>query len=124
VGSILLYRADGKPLRFLVTAVAKSLTFNLGLPGLTVDTGYLRKAGALNTADVGNYSTTYLQIQSPYVAADVNALNRSLDRVQVLDLRVIVDFYNQWIGKFALFPEILAGLSLFAGAVIIANTVL
>jgi predicted lysophospholipase L1 biosynthesis ABC-type transport system permease subunit len=123
VGSILRYRLDGRILSFQVMAVAKPLTFNLGLSGLTVDTGYLKKAGALNPANVENYSTTYLQIQGPYTSRDVDTLNRSLTGVQVLDLSVIVNFFNEWIDKFALFPEILAGLSLFAGAVIIANTV-
>jgi putative ABC transport system permease protein len=103
--------------------VAKALTFNMGLSGLTVDTGYLQKAGALNPSDPENYSTTYLNIQSQFTSRDVDALNRSLTGVQVLDMSVIVDFFNQWIDKFALFPEILAALSLFAGAVIIANTV-
>jgi predicted lysophospholipase L1 biosynthesis ABC-type transport system permease subunit len=123
VGSLLRYRVDGKDLTFQVTAVAKPLTFDLGLSGMTVDTGYLRAAGALNPADIENYSTTYLNIPSAYTARDVNTLNRSLTGVQVLDMSVIVDFFNQWIDKFALFPEILAALSLFAGAVIIANTV-
>jgi predicted lysophospholipase L1 biosynthesis ABC-type transport system permease subunit len=123
VGSLLEYRMDGKLLTFQVTAVAKPLTLNLGLSGLTVDTGYLQKVGALNPADVENYSTTYLNVQSAYTGRDVDTLNRSLTGVQVLDLSVITDFFNQWIDKFALFPEILAGLSLFAGAVIIANTV-
>ncbi len=123
VGSILEYRLDGKLLTFQVTAVAKVLTFNMGLSGTTVDTGYLQKTGALNPADVENYTTTYLNIQSQYISRDVDTLNRALTGVQVLDMSVVVDFFNQWIDKFALFPEILAALSLFAGAVIIANTV-
>lgn len=123
VGSVLTYRLDHRFLRFRVTAVAKPLTFNLGLSGLSTDVGYLRKVGALDPNDIQNYSTTYLQIQNQHVTQDVNIMNRSLDRVQVLDLSVIVDFYNLWIDKFALFPEILAALSLFAGTVIIANAV-
>ena len=35
----------------------------------------------------------------------------------------IVSLINSWIDKFALFPQVLAGLSLFAGAVIIVNAV-
>jgi ABC-type antimicrobial peptide transport system permease subunit len=41
----------------------------------------------------------------------------------VLDLGKFLTMFNRAIDKLALFPQIIAALSLFAGAVIIANTV-
>jgi ABC-type antimicrobial peptide transport system permease subunit len=124
VGSMLGYRVEGRTVQFKVVGIESRTGLTMDLSGLTVDNGYLQRVGGLLSADAENYSTTYLKVENGYVDRDVAALNRAAgSEFTVLDLSVITSFINSWIDKFALFPEILAALSLFAGAVIIANAV-
>jgi putative ABC transport system permease protein len=124
VGSTVGYRVEGRIVTFKIVGVQSRTGLTMDLTGLTVDNGYLQRVGGLFSADSENYSTTYLKIESRYVSQDVSMLNRAASNsFTVLDLSVITSFINTWIDKFALFPEILAALSLFAGVVIIANAV-
>src|SRR5205823_12961113 len=63
------------------------------------------------------------QIQYGLLQSDISALRRTSPHSQVLDLGKFLTLFNKTIDKLVLFPEIIAALSLFAGAVIIANTV-
>jgi predicted lysophospholipase L1 biosynthesis ABC-type transport system permease subunit len=123
IGSTLGYRIGGQMFTFKVVAIQKPLLVDMSMTGVTVDTSYLQGINALDPRNPENYSTTYLKIDSAHISQDIDTLNRRLPGVQVLDMSLITNFFNEWIDKFALFPEILAALSLFAGAIIIANTV-
>jgi ABC-type antimicrobial peptide transport system permease subunit len=68
-------------------------------------------------------SVLYLEIRSDVRTADTVALRRAFPRALVLDLTTFLSVVNKAIDQFALFPEIIASLSLFAGATIIGNTV-
>jgi len=57
------------------------------------------------------------------LSGDIATLRRSLSGGFVFGMSVISPIVNHFLDQFALFPEIIAVLCLFAGAVIIANTV-
>ena len=86
------------------------------------DLRYLQHSG-LTTPSPAHLSTLYLQIRSDVRSADTVALRRAFPKALVLDLSTFLAVVNKAIDRFALFPEIIAALSLFAGATIIGNTV-
>ncbi|HEX8919250.1 MAG TPA: FtsX-like permease family protein, partial [Chloroflexota bacterium] len=123
VGSTLGYTVQGRTQTFTVVGITSRTGFIFALAGTMADTGYLQKIGALSSSDIENYSTTYLQIPDRYLQGDLASLRQYMPNAQVLDLSFITGLIGTWVDKFALFPEILAALSLFAGVVIIANAV-
>jgi ABC-type antimicrobial peptide transport system permease subunit len=86
------------------------------------DLRYLQRM-RLTTPSPAHLSVLYLQIRSDVRTADTVVLRRAFPRALVLDLSNFLDVVNKAIDQFALFPEIIAALSLFAGATIIGNTV-
>src|SRR5206468_4956090 len=68
-------------------------------------------------------SVLYLLLSDQNRVADVARLRHLFPRSLVLDLSTFLGLINHAIDKLVLFPEIIAALSLFAGATIIANTV-
>ncbi|HEX6506771.1 MAG TPA: FtsX-like permease family protein [Chloroflexota bacterium] len=122
-GSTLGYMIEGRLHLFTVAGITSRTGFIFALAGTMADNGYLQRIGALHASDIENYSTTYLQIDNKYLAGDLATLRQYLPNAQVLDLNFVTGLIGTWVDKFALFPEILAALSLFAGVVIIANAV-
>jgi putative ABC transport system permease protein len=122
IGSHLLYTYDGRILHFTVVGLENPNCFCFDLAGTIADTRYLQQVGAL-APNGRNYSTVYLQIADKDLKTNIKRLRRSLPYAFVFDLSGLLPLFNKLIDQFALFPEIIGGLCLFAGAVIIANTV-
>lgn len=122
-GSVLGYMIEGRLHTFTVSGITSRTGFIFAIGGMTADSRYLERIGALVPSDRENYSTTYLQIDNQYLAGDLATMRQYLPNAQVLDLGFVTGLIGTWVDKFALFPEILAALSLFAGVVIIANAV-
>lgn len=119
-GSRLVY-ADGRlRVPFTVVGIADSNNFMV-MAESVADLAYLQKAG-LATPSPSHNAVVFLDIKSSAVKADVAKLRSTVPGGFVLDLDSFLEF-TKIIDKLALFPEIIAALSLFAGAVIIANTV-
>ena len=102
----------------IVDARAVSFTF-----GTTVDDALTRHIAAVSPDPAGDYDATYIEVADRHLSAGVAALRRALPRAYVLDLSALIPAFDRLIDKLALFPEIIAALALFAGAVIIANSV-
>ena len=56
-------------------------------------------------------------------AAAASAINRDLPQVYAFDINSLIPLFDKILDKATVFPVVLAALSLFAGGVIIANTV-
>jgi ABC-type antimicrobial peptide transport system permease subunit len=85
------------------------------------DLRYMERTGLTSPSGSHN-AVVFLDIKSSALKADVAKLRETVPGGFVLDLDSFFEFFKI-IDKLALFPEIIAALSLFAGAVIIANTV-
>lgn len=123
LGSKVTYMVEGRPRTFRVVGITSRSAFTFSWTAVMADNSYLQRIGALTSRDVENYSTTYLQIENKYLQGDLAKLRQYIPNAQVLDLSFITGLIGTWVDKFALFPEILAALSLFAAVVIIANAV-
>jgi len=120
VGSRVVYADGALRVPFRVVGIADSNNFMV-MAESVVDLGYMQKAG-LSTPSPTHNAVVFLDIKSSAVKADVAKLRSTVPGGFVLDLDSFLEF-TKIIDKLALFPEIIAALSLFAGAVIIANTV-
>jgi cell division protein FtsX len=124
VGSRFVYSEGTLHVPFTVVGIydaAKPSNFTLFAPN-EADVHYLQRMG-LTAPSPSHLSVLYLQIRSDVRTADTVALRRAFPHALVLDLSTFLDVVNKAIDKFVLFPEIIAALSLFAGATIIGNTV-
>lgn len=120
VGSRVVYADGALRVPFRVVGIADSNNFMV-MAESVADVGYMQKAG-LSTPSSTHNAVVFLDIKSSAVKADVAKLRSTVPGGFVLDLDSFLEF-TKVIDKLALFPEIIAALSLFAGAVIIANTV-
>jgi putative ABC transport system permease protein len=120
VGSRVVYADGARKVPFTVIGIADSNNFMV-LAESVADLKYMQQAG-LTTPSSTHNAVVFLDIKSSAVKADVAKLRSTVPGGFVLDLDSFLEF-TQVIDKLALFPEIIAALSLFAGAVIIANTV-
>jgi ABC-type antimicrobial peptide transport system permease subunit len=124
VGSRFVYREGTLHVPFTVVGIynaAKLSNFTL-FSANEADLHYLQRTG-LTTSSPEHLSVLYLQIRSDVRTADTVALRRAFPKALVLDLSTFLNVVNKAIDQFVLFPEIIAALSLFAGATIIGNTV-
>ena len=96
-----------------------SLTPSFG-EGIIASTSYLRRfaSGSLATGSV-----LYIQFRSGMDSAAASAIDRDLPRDYAFDINSLIPVVDQILERATLFPVLLAALSLFAGGVIIANTV-
>jgi ABC-type antimicrobial peptide transport system permease subunit len=124
VGSHLVFREGSRRVPFTVVGID-----NLNNPNsFTVfahneaDLSYMQRMG-LTSPSPSHFSTFYLKIRDSALQADIAAMRRTLPGVLILDLSAFLPIFNKVIDKLVVFPEVIAALSLFAGAVIIANTV-
>ncbi|HEX6506217.1 MAG TPA: FtsX-like permease family protein [Chloroflexota bacterium] len=120
VGSRLVYADGARRVPFTVVGIASSNNF-MTLSESVTDLSFMQRAG-LTTPSGTHNAIVFLDIKSSALKADVAKLRATVPGGFVLDLDSFLEF-TKVIDKLALFPEIIAGLSLFAGAVIIANTV-
>jgi putative ABC transport system permease protein len=120
VGSHVVY-ADGA-LRVPMTVIGIASTNNFIVFAETViDARYMQSSG-LAAPGPSHYELMFLKIDHAYLNADVSSLRKTISSSLVLDLSNFLEFTNV-VDKLALFPEIIGGLVLFAGVIIIANTV-
>ncbi|HWE61603.1 MAG TPA: FtsX-like permease family protein, partial [Chloroflexota bacterium] len=68
-------------------------------------------------------SMLLLQVASSQTVADASTINRELPQVYALDFNSLIPLIDRILDRATVFPLVLAALSLFSGAVIIANTV-
>jgi putative ABC transport system permease protein len=121
LGSHLVYREGSRQVAFTVIGITDSNNFMVGGESL-VDVRYMQRVG-MTAPSPSHNALVFLDIAHGNLDADVSTLRRTLPtKVLVLDLNSFLEF-TQIIDKFALFPEIIGGLALFAGVIIIANTV-
>ena len=120
VGSRVVYADGARRVPFTVVGIADSNNFMV-LAESVADLAYMQRVG-LTTPSPTHNAVVLLDIKSSAVKADVAQLRSTVPGGFVLDLDSFLEF-TKVIDKLALFPEIIAALSLFAGAVIIANTV-
>jgi ABC-type antimicrobial peptide transport system permease subunit len=120
VGSRVVYADGALRVPFTVVGIADSNNFMV-LAESVADVKYMQQTG-LATPGPSHNAVVFLDIKSSALKADVAQLRSTVPGGFVLDLDSFLEF-TKIIDKLALFPEIIAALSLFAGAVIIANTV-
>jgi len=121
LGSQLVFSEVGKHVAFTVVGIANSANLTFFARNVA-DRAYMQQQG-LTRSGATHYRTLYLKIRDADVKADVALLRRDLPRTGIFDINSFLPLINQLIDKIALLPEIVAALALFAGAVIIANTV-
>jgi predicted lysophospholipase L1 biosynthesis ABC-type transport system permease subunit len=124
VGSHVVFAEGSRRLDFTVVGISdsSSLTITTIFFPTQADLGYLQRMG-LTTPSPSHLSVLYLRIDDGALHSDVARLRQALPQASVLDLSKYLPLFDKLIDRLTLFPEILAALSLFAGAVIIANTV-
>jgi putative ABC transport system permease protein len=120
IGGQLVYADGALRVPFKVVGIADSNNFMV-LAESVADLKYMQQTG-LTTPSTTHNAVVFLDIKSSAVKADVAKLRSTVPGGFVLDLDSFLQF-TKIVDKLALFPEIIAALSLFAGAVIIANTV-
>ena len=96
-----------------------SLTPTFG-GGTVASASFLRQHVALSPL---TRSILYMQFVPDKAAAAASALNRALPQVYAFDINSLIPLIDRILDKATVFPVVLAALSLFAGGVIIANTV-
>jgi ABC-type antimicrobial peptide transport system permease subunit len=120
VGSHLLYADGSHKIPFTVVGIADSNNFMV-LSEQAADARYMQQMGMTTPSGTHN-AIVFLDLKSSALEADVAKLRATVPGGFVLDLNSFLQF-TKIVDKLALFPEIIAALALFAGAVIIANTV-
>ena len=122
--------------------VGDELTFNIGgrrvvleIVGITLDSiplaegffteggNFVAPLGALNpaiTPDYINFPLTVPESESPAIAAQ---LNRNFPGAIAFETETVASVFKEILDRIAVFPLMLSELALFAGAVIIANSV-
>lgn len=120
VGSHVVYTDGSHKVPFTVVGIADSNNFMV-LSEAVADLQYMQRTG-MTTPSGSHNALVFLDIMPSAVKADVPTLRSTVPGGFVLDLDSFLQF-TKIIDKLALFPEIIAALALFAGAVIIANTV-
>jgi predicted lysophospholipase L1 biosynthesis ABC-type transport system permease subunit len=120
VGSHLIYADGALRVPATVVGIASSNNFIVFAENV-LDVRYMQKTG-LSAPSSSHYELMFLKINHSNLDADVTSLRKSISSALVLDLSSFLEF-TQIVDKLALFPEIIGGLVLFAGAIIIANTV-
>jgi len=88
--------------------------------GLVVSATYLRQFVGFSPFA---RSVLYMQFTNSTSAAAASAINRELPQVYAFDINSLIPLFDKILDKATVFPVVLAALSLFAGGVIIANTV-
>jgi ABC-type antimicrobial peptide transport system permease subunit len=124
VDSRLVFSEGARRVPFTVVGVtdSSSLTITTIFFPIQADLRYLQRVG-LTSPSPSHLNALYLRIDGAMLRSDVARLRLALPRASVLDLSKYLPLFDKLIDRLTLFPEILAALSLFAGAVIIANTV-
>jgi ABC-type antimicrobial peptide transport system permease subunit len=120
VGSHVVYADGARRVPMTVIGIASSNNF-IVFAETVVDVRYMHRTG-LAAPSPSHYELMFLKINHSNLNDDVIALRRSISSSLVLDLSNFLEF-TQIVDKLALLPEIIGGLVLFAGAIIIANTV-
>ena len=122
--------------------VGDELTFNIGgrlaileIVGITLDSipmeegffteggNFVAPLGALDpaiTPDNINFPLTVPESEAPAIAAQ---LNRNVPGAIAIETETVASVFKEILDRVAVFPLMLSGLALFAGAVIIANSV-
>ncbi len=88
--------------------------------GILASSSYLRRFAAGSPA-AG--SVLYIQFRSGLDSAAASAIDRDLPQDYAFDINSLIPVVDQILERATVFPVLLAALSLFAGGVIIANTV-
>ena len=124
VGSHLVFTEGSRQVPFTVVGISGSsnVTITTIFSPTQADLENLQRMG-LTTPAPSHLSVLYLRIRDNALQSDITRLRQALPQASVLDLSRFLPLFNKLIDKLTLFPEIIAALSLFAGAVIIANTV-
>jgi predicted lysophospholipase L1 biosynthesis ABC-type transport system permease subunit len=121
VGSRVTFADGHVRASFSVIGLANSSSVSLMAPNY-VDLRTLRSAG-MTTPSAAHLGLIYLTIENGKVSGALSALRAGMPNALVLDLSNFTTMIDKSIDKLALFPEIIAALALFAGVIIIANTV-
>lgn len=122
VGSTLSYSLlFGAPFTLHIVGIIdpNSITPTFG-GGTIASASYLRRYVA--SSPLTN-SLILLQVASDRSVATASAINRQLPQVYALDFNSLIPLIDRILDRATVFPLVLAALSLFSGAVIIANTV-
>ncbi|HEX6509839.1 MAG TPA: FtsX-like permease family protein, partial [Chloroflexota bacterium] len=124
VGSHLVFVEGSRRVPFAVVGISDSSTITIStiFSPIQVDLQYMQHMG-LTSPSPAHLSVLYLLIGNDALRPDITRLRQALPHASVLDLSTFVPLFDKLIDRLTLFPEIIAALSLFAGAVIIANTV-
>ncbi|HLJ65894.1 MAG TPA: FtsX-like permease family protein [Chloroflexota bacterium] len=122
VGSRLVFDDGGRNVSFMVVGIYTQGASFGGMASSEADVTYMRRIG-MARHDSAHLSLLYLNMRDGVVAADIATLRRAVKGVLVLDMGAFVSVFDKALDKLTLFPEIIAALSLFAGVIIIANTV-
>lgn len=121
LGSHVVFADGNRHVRFSLVGIYDPMSFTLMANNLA-DYQYMQRTG-LTAPATAHFHTVYLDIRDSAVKADIAALRSDMHGVFVLDLSNFITLMTKSLDKLTLFPEIIAALSLFAGVIIIANTV-
>jgi ABC-type antimicrobial peptide transport system permease subunit len=121
IGSRVFYADGAQRIPFTIVGSFDPRSFTV-MSSALADPTYMRHAG-LSTPSTAHLSLTYVQIAQPYLKHDLAVLRAQVHGAMVLDVGNFLTSIDKTLNKLTLFPEIIAAMSLFAGAIIIANTV-
>jgi predicted lysophospholipase L1 biosynthesis ABC-type transport system permease subunit len=124
VGSHLVWNDGARNVTFVVVGTydSQSLGSFTVMAQTEADYTFMRHAG-LTTADGSHRTALFLDIRDDVTQSDLISIRRDVRGALVLDLGRFLSNMTKAVDKLALFPEVIAGLALFAGVIIIANTV-
>ena len=122
--------------------VGDDLTFNIGgqevtleIVGITLDSvpfeqefftdggNFVAPLGALDPAIAPDYINFPLTVPESEASAIAAQLNRNVPGAIAIETETVASVFKEILDRVAVFPLMLSGLALFAGAVIIANSV-
>lgn len=121
VGSTVVFADGDRRVPFRVVGIAASSNMSLMATNNT-DLTYFTRSG-LTSATPAHFALLYLNIRLDMVQKDLTTVRREAPSSLVLDLSNFTALMNKSLDKMELFPIIIGALALFAGVIIIANTV-
>jgi ABC-type antimicrobial peptide transport system permease subunit len=121
LGSTLVFADGGRHASFTVVGILSGSSASM-MANNIADLTYLKRAG-LTTAGPSHFALLYVNMDSEVLQKNLATLRKTLPGMGVIDLSNFTAMINKAIDKMELFPIIIGALALFAGVVIIANTV-
>ena len=122
VGDGLTFKVGGQEVTLEIVGITLD-SVPLGEGFFTDGGNFVAPFGALDPAITPDYINFPLRVPESEAAAIVAQLNRNVPGAIAIETETIASVFKEILDRVAVFPLMLSGLALFAGAVIIANSV-